>query len=227
MKKLIGPMLALALCMTALGALAESVPSRTTDDLIHFTVTAENHPGGGELFLRPVQEAEAQTYQEHLDVCKVEIEKLAASESPEAYFGDVINMTDMSGKTVTLRELMVENELNVFEFCPLLAGGFHAESGKVTAEMLFSTPYEKDERVIVMIGIVTVDADSAQSVAWHAFEGIGLGAQDVEVEYAGRIQVALDPRTLKAVQDGTALLAIVSGEKETAPPDSSVAPGGV
>lgn len=210
MKKLICLVLAAILCMTTLGALAEeATPSKTTGDLTHFTVTAENQPEDGNLFLRPVIDEESEEYQERLTICEKEIEKLAASESPEKYFGNVVNMTDMSGNIVTLKDLMEENELNVFEFCPLIAGGFQEECGKVTAEMLFSTPYEEGERVLVMIGLVTVQEDGTQTVEWRAFEGIGLSA-DGATEYAGRIQVELDAETVLAIQEGIALLAIIS-----------------
>lgn len=209
MKKLICLVFAAILCMTTLGALAESTPSKTTGDLTHFTVTAENQPEDENIFLRPVIDEESEEYQERLTICEKEIEKLAASESLEKYFGNVVNMTDMSGNIVTLKDLMEENELNVFEFCPLIAGGFQEECGKVTAEMLFSTPYEEGERVLVMIGLVTVQEDGTQTVEWRAFEGIGLSA-DGATEYAGRIQVELDAETVLAIQEGIALLAIIS-----------------
>lgn len=69
--------------------------------------------------------------------------------------------------------------------------------------MQFSTPYEKDEKVIVLIGLAKENQDGVQSIEWTAYEGIG-------VEEQGCIQVELDPEIILAIQNGTALLAIVS-----------------
>lgn len=203
MKKLICSVAAIALCMMTMGALAEEVPSRTTDDLTHFTVTAENQPNDETLFLRPVQEEETETYQERLDVCKTEVEKMVASESPETYYGNIKNMTDMSGDMVTLKDLIGDREPTISEFCPVVAGGFHEDSGTVTANMTFPTPYEEGERVIVMIGIVTVNPDGTQTVEYRAFEGIGLGAD-------GGIQVQFDQETIQAIQNNMAVMSVVS-----------------
>lgn len=69
--------------------------------------------------------------------------------------------------------------------------------------MLFSTPYEVGEKVAVMIGLVFEN-----NVAWTAFEGVGIAA--AQVEAAGSIQVMLNAETVAAIQNGTALVAIVS-----------------
>ena len=76
--------------------------------------------------------------------------------------------------------------------------------------MFFSTPYEKDEKVLVMIGIVTVLENGTQDVAWQVFEGIGLGAVESQEESVGSIQVELTPEIVMAIQNEIALLAIVS-----------------
>ena len=54
-----------------------------------------------------------------------------------------------------------------------------------------------------MIGLV-----SENNVAWTAFEGVGIAA--AQVEAAGSIQVMLNAETVAAIQNGTALVAIVS-----------------
>lgn len=214
MKKLICLILALALCL-ATAAMAESVPSKTTSGLTRFEVTAENQPGDENLYLLPVNEVTVGEtlldYQKRIDICQVEIEKLAASESVEAYFK---NVADSEGNPVDLRVLLgLETDadlLNVFEFCPAIAGGFQEDCGKVSARMLFSTPYEKDEKVIVLIGIVTIHEDETQTVAWQAFEGIGQGAVEGQEETYGSVLVELTPEIVKAIQNETALLAVVS-----------------
>jgi len=212
MKKWFCSVLALALWLMAVAAEAEFVPSKNRGDLTRFEVTAENQPADQSLFLRPVDARETEDYQARLDVCRVEIEKLAASPSIEAYFGNVMDMTDGEGRVVPLGELMEESGLNVFEFCPLIAGGFQETCGKVTATMLFATPYEKGERVLVLIGLVTLNEDETQSAEWRAFEGVGLEADPSEVAYTGRVRVELDSETVLAVQRGAALLAVVSGQ---------------
>ncbi|MDO5378772.1 MAG: hypothetical protein Q4G52_10605 [Clostridia bacterium] len=210
MKRVVCIALALMLCLSA-AAVAESVPSKTTVDLTKFEVTAEYLPQDANLFLHPVNEPTVgdalAEYEEHLAICQAEIEKLSASESIETYFGQV---KDIDGQIVSLKELLETEELNVFEFCPAVAGGYQAAYGKVTATMLFSTPYEKDEKVVLMIGLVTVNADGTQTVEWYAFEGIGLGAVEGQEETEGRIRVELSAEIVEAIQNGTALLAMVS-----------------
>ena len=213
MKKLVCFVLGLTLCLSA-SAMAESLPSKTTSDLTRFEVVAENQPNDPDIYLLPVNEVtvgvQLPDYQERIDVCQVEIEKLAASENAESYFAGA---TDSEGNPVNLRELLgVEEDvvLNVFEFCPAIAGGFQEDCGKVTATLLFSTPYEKDEKVLVLIGIVTILEDGTQNVAWQVFEGIGLGAVEGQEETYGSIQVELTPEIVAAIQNELALLAVVS-----------------
>ena len=214
MKKLVCFVLILALCLST-AAMAESLPSKTTADLTQFDVVAENQPNDPGIYLLPVNEVTVgdtlPDYQERIDVCQVEIDKLAAAESVEAYFEAV---TDSEGNPVNLREMLDlktdADLLNVFEFCPAIAGGFQENCGKVTATMLFSTPYEKDEKVLVLIGIVTIHEDGTQTVVWQMFEGIGQGAVDSQEETYGSVLVELTPEIVKAIQDELALLAVVS-----------------
>ena len=206
-----------------------------------------------------------------------------------AYFGE---LKDFEGNTIVLPDAILPEEtadpdateapaepgateepaeaeidrLNIFEFMPIIAVGYEDEFGNVTLKMLFSTPYEKDEKVVAMIGLVdahenideviaeNVDdetdeadvsvqlasdeerAEEIQSVVWTAYEGIGVeipeallaAAQSIvaqqteqqgdaelttegepEVEL-GCIQITLEPEMVKAIQEGIALLAIVS-----------------
>lgn len=213
MKKLVCLVLALMMCTSA-AALAESMPSKTVADLTRFEVVAENQPDDENIYLLPVNEVTVgetlPEYQARIDICEKEIEKLAVSETIESYFGEV---TDAERSVVDMRALLGAGEdetLNVFEFCPAIAGGFQEDCGKVTATMLFSTPYEEGEKVLVLIGLVTVLEDGTQEVAWRAFEGVGLGAIEDEEETYGSIQVELTPEIVAAIQEGTALLAVVS-----------------
>lgn len=210
MKRIVCVVFALLMLLGA-AAVAESVPSKTTLDLTKFEVTAENLPEDANLFLIPVNEptvGEAlPEYQEHIEICQKEVEKLATSESIEAYFGEV---KGEDGETVSLKEMLGAEELNVFEFCPAIAGGYQESYGRVTATMLFSTPYEKDEKVVVMIGLVTVNADGTQTVEWYAFERIGLDALEGQEETEGRVRVELSAQIVAAIENGTALIAVVS-----------------
>lgn len=184
-------LLALLLCLTSVAALA-AAPSKTAADLNKVDATAENLPANSGFFIRLVEEEEKE-YQKHLDACKAEVAKLAAAEGVEAYFG----------KDIDLKAIVAADKLNVFEFKPIIAGGYDVSYGKVTAKMLFSTPYEVGEKVAVMIGMV-----SENNVAWTAFEGVGIAAEQVEA--AGSIQVELTPEIVDAIQNGVALVAIVS-----------------
>ena len=204
MKKFTCLVIALMLCLTAT-AFAESVPSRMTGDMTSIEVTAENMPADSGFFIQPVP-TDDPVYQEKINVCTTEVEKLAGSSSVERYFGEI---RDNEGNIVSLKDALGADTLNVFEFCPLIAGEYEEAYGKVTAKMLFSTPYEKAEKVIVMIGLVTVDANGNQSIQWTAYEGIGLGAVGA-TEGMGGIQVELDSEIVKAIEEGIALLAVVS-----------------
>lgn len=205
MKKLTCLVLALLLCLSVT-ALAESTPSRMTSDMTTIEAKAENMPSNSAFFIAPVVET-SPAYAAQVAACTAEVEKLTASANVEAYFGDVV---DSEGNAVSLKEILGTDKLNVYEFCPLVAGEYEESYGKVVANMLFATPYGKDEKVVVMIGIVTVDASGKQVVTWTALEGIGLGTQSNGVESMGAIQVELDPAIVKAIQEGNALMAVVS-----------------
>lgn len=205
MKKFTCLVIALMLCMTAT-AFAESIPSRMTDDMTIVEVETENPQTDSGFFIKPVVEEDVD-YQNRIDTCNAEIEKLAVSSDVETYFGEVI---DNEGNAVSIKEILGTDTLNVFEFCPLIAGGYEESYGKVIAKMIFSTPYEKDEKVVVMIGLVTVDENGVQTIQWIAYEGIGLGSVEGVAEEMGGIQVELDPEIVKAIEEGITLLAVVS-----------------
>ena len=54
----------------------------------------------------------------------------------------------------------------------------------------------------VLIGIVTEN-----NVAWTVFEGVAVGSETVEAQ--GTIEAVLTPEIVLAIQDGTALVAVV------------------
>lgn len=212
MKKLVCFVLGLTLCLSA-SAMAESLPSKTTSDLTRFEVVAENQPNDPDIYLLPVNEVtvggKLTDYQEILDICQVEIDRLSACETVEAYFEGVKDGEGQIGDLTVVLDAQ-EQSLNVFEFCPVIAGGFKEGCGNVTATMLFATPYEKDEQVLVLIGIVTSHDDATQTVEWTMFDAVGLEPVENQVETAGRIQVELTEKTVLDIQGKTALLAVVS-----------------
>ncbi len=193
MKKLVSVLVALMLCLTAV-AMAESVPSKTTDDMTNISVSAENMPADSSMVV-----ATSEKDEEHLAACEKEIKKLQESASVAAYFGEVKNA---AGEVVSLTEVLGTDALNVFEFTTLTVENFKEEYGKVTANIQFATSYTPGEKVLVMIGLITVAEDGAQNVAWTVFEGVA--ADD------GSINVVLDPATMTSIQNGTAVMAVIS-----------------
>lgn len=205
MKKIVCILVALMLCLSAV-AFAESVPSKKVDDLTKVTVTGVNLPADSGFFLRLIVDNEEE-YQHLVEICQKEIEKLALSESIIDYFGVVKNTNEDVVDMVTQLE---SETLNVYEVWPVIAGGYEEDYGAVTVEMLFSTPYEKNEKVLVLIGLVTENQDNTQNVEWVAYDGFGMDLENAGTEGWGGIQAELDPEIILAIQNGTALLAIVS-----------------
>lgn len=208
MKKFMSFVLAMMLCLST-AALAENVPSKNTGDMIQFEVTVEQTVGDTTPVLAPVTAQNAQTPEQQAKVekCEQEIAKLNESPSIEAYFGEVKNS---AGETVDLKAMLGTDTLNVFEFCPVMAEGFAEANGQVSAKLVFSTPYEKGQKVVVMIGIVTTAADGSTTVTWHAFEGEGLGEVQGAGATFGGIEVALSAEIVLAIQSGEAMMAVVS-----------------
>ncbi|MDO4740648.1 MAG: hypothetical protein Q4A66_08285 [Eubacteriales bacterium] len=178
-------------------AAAQSVPSKSTADMVTVTLLAENIPEDSGFAIAPVLDAVA--YDEQIKACRAEVTTLAKSESVEEYFGEVKNT---EGKVVTFEEIFGEEEVKVHEFMPLVVENYRAEYGKVAATFRFATPYEEGEVVVVLIG--TRDAQSGELV-WIALEGIGT-AEGVQIEF--------DAASLEAAQAGNAMLAVVSRETE-------------
>ena len=184
--------------------------SKSQGDMVHFEVEAENMSGDG-FFIRPVRKDEDKEYKKLLESCEDEIEILSKAESYEKYFGEKIK--DEDGEIIKYSQILEDVKLedrNIFEYCPIIAGGFKEGCGEVTAQMLFATPYDEDEEVAVMIGIVTENADKTRSIEWYAFEGEGMELNSNKPEANGRIKVELSEEIVLMIQEKTALLAIIS-----------------
>lgn len=211
MKKTVCVILAL-LCLPVF-ALAESAPSINTADMVTVTVeTALNPslPENSELTIIPVQnedEALAEQYSEHTELCQTEIAKLSESISQnaadegtsgvEAYFGEV---KDAEGNTVVLSELFSTQTLIVNEFMPVVVQNYDRTYGAVTTTFQFKTPYAKDETVVILIGIL--DPVTGE-IVWTAFEGDGVGED-------GAVQVEFTADIMEMIQNNITLLAVVS-----------------
>ncbi|MBQ6595658.1 MAG: hypothetical protein IJH78_08385 [Clostridia bacterium] len=213
MKKIV--CIALVLMLSAV-ALAAGLPSKTSLDMMKFFVSGENLPEDAGFYFLPVNELAVgeenmQYFQDMLDVCQVELDKVSQAESVEAYFGEV---ADADGNAVDLDAALDVQEgetLNVYEFSPVVSGNYDASYGDVTVTMCFPTPYAIDEKVEVMLGAVTVNEDGTQDVDWTAFEGVGVASpiEDAESE-VGAVQVVLDPASVQKVIDNVTLMGVVS-----------------
>ncbi len=192
-------LLTFLLCMTA--ASAETIPSVTIGDLTQIEFDVENPQDVG-FYLRIVAESEVE-YAAHWDACRIEIANISAAESLQGYFK---NARDAQGTPFDAAAFLDAQNLYCHEFTPVIAGNYTDELGLVTARFLFPTPYEKGEQVVVMIGLVSVDEEGGQAVQWIAHPGTAVEAADQSI----RIEVVFEPETVMGIQEGIALLAILS-----------------
>lgn len=218
MKKMLCVVLVL-LCMTA-GAIAESVPSKNTADMVTVAVDQTLNPDiptDSGFAVMPVLEEDAThavEYADHIALCQTEIAKLAEvvgqgetgveSSAVETYFGEI---RDSEGNVVVLSEVLGSQTLNVNEFMPLVVSNYDPSYGNVTVSFQFKTPYAQDESVLVLIGIQNTETEA---IEWTAFEGVGTGEE-------GAVQVEFTPEILEAIQNNVALLAVVSAGEPVNP----------
>lgn len=191
MKKLLCLVLAL-LCIASF-ALADSVPSKSTADMVSVQVQG-NIPADSGFVLMPV--VDSITYQVAVEACQNQIEKLAASASVEAYFGEV---KDGDGNVISLKEILGTDTLNVNEFMPVVVENYEESYGDVTATFQFSTPYAQGEEVLVLVGVINA---LTGEVEWVALAGVGTADGGIEVTFTAAI--------LSAIQSNTAMMAVVS-----------------
>lgn len=183
MKKLVSILLVVAMLSVAIAAFADtalSTPSKTTEDMTSFEVTVENPVDGKAVTLKTVPENEK---------AAAELAKAQEAGSVEAYFG---NET-----AAAINAILGSAEVSLDEFCAALEEGYEEGMGSVTVTVELPTPYEKDEKVAVLVGLVEGDA-----VTWKVFEGTGL--ED------GKVQLTLDAETALKLAAGPALFAVCS-----------------
>lgn len=190
MKKLICLVLAMLLCVSAVAAMA--APSPTTDD---FNTTQTNKPKTSALVVKTIA-LDSEEYKALVEKCMAELQKLQEAGSAAVYFGEVI---DSEGNKVSFAELFGEDGLTVCELMPLVVANYEDTLGNVKVTFQFSTPFEKGEEVVVLIGLV--DAQTGE-VEWYALKGVGTGDN-------GAIEVEFTPELLEAIQNGQALIAVL------------------
>ena len=194
MKRVVSLVLVLMLCVSVC-AMAEYVPSKRTSDMVEIEFEGDNIPEDADLKIKLIVDEEE--YAELIEICQKEIDKLRESESIEAYFGEI---KDIEGNILVLSEMLDAEVLNVFEFLPLVVENYDPSYGNIRVTFLFNTPYELDEKVIALIGIMN---EETLEMDWTALEGVGVGEE-------GAVQVEFTPELFEAIQNGTAMIAIVS-----------------
>lgn len=192
MKKIITIALILMLLCSAVTVLADSglvTPSKTTGDLVSLEVAVEHPVDGKTVAIIPVTE-EMVNYQANLDAADKELEKAQAAETVEAYFG-----AEAAGKIAEV--LGADAEISMDELLAVIAQGYEDGMGNATVTAQVATPYGKDEKVAVLIGIVKDDVPT-----WNVYEAVGLDD--------GRLQFTVDAETMKAVMENITLFAVCS-----------------
>ena len=218
MKKILCLVLAL-LCLSAY-AMAESVPSKNTSDMVSVEIDATSNPDlpvDSGLVVLPCWKKMKRTRSltrspsrfARRKIAKLaenvaQSEESAEASGVEAYFGEV---HDSEGNVVVLSEALAAQTLDVFEFMPLIVENYEDTYGDVTLTFQFKTPYAEGEELLVLVGIRNSETGE---IAWTAFEGVGIGEE-------GSVQVVFTPEIMDAIQNNMALLAVVSaGEVEEA-----------
>ena len=196
MKKIIAIALTLVLLCGAATVLADTgliTPSKTTEDFTTFEVTVEHPVDGKGVILFPINEntvPDITKYQADLDAADAELEKAQAAKTVEAYFGaeDAAKITAILGQNASI---------SLDELFAVLESGYEESMGKATVTCEVATPYEKDEKVAAMIGIIKDDV-----LTWHIYEGVGLAD--------GRILFTIDGDTMLEINPEIALFAVCS-----------------
>ncbi len=113
----------------------------------------------------------------------------------------------------------VEN-LQMDEFFPLVATGYEEDYGDVEAVFEFLTPYEDDQVLLVMVGIVATDEELAAAgieVVTEADRIIWVPLQAEAVD--GMVKITFTQDVMKQMEGHETMMAVLSGdalEAETA-----------
>ena len=213
MKKTLLLLVSLLLCC-AVFAQAESTPSIAVEDLTRFDVTLENASDAAGYGFTPIivdevtnevvgqaatMEMAKFSVETRVQCNTNELAKLTSATTADAYFGKA---TDAQGTEVSLFDMLGSETLAVNEFVAVYQNGYDASFGAVTVDMYFPTVYDVNEKVAVLIGVVTVAEDQTQTVQWFAYEGTVLPD--------GGVQVKLDAQSATMFENALLELAIIS-----------------
>ena len=194
MKKLITLALAMLLCV---GAVATAEPSKSTADMTQVTEvkTETGVAVANDFVIAPVTNNDVTA--EQIAQCDEVIAELSAAASVTEYFGD---LQDDAGAAIDLKAVLGTETPVVNEVMPLVVENYDASYGKMTATFTFSTPYQKNEPVVVVIRVVDPKTGKVTQVA---LMGKGTGVD-------GGIEVEFPAEVMEAIQNGNATMAVVS-----------------
>ncbi len=119
---------------------------------------------------------------------------IAQTKVIEEYFGDVVSV---AGEATTLTAILGTETATVQEFFPVVVAGFEKDCGDATMKLTATKLYTVEDKVTVLVGLVAEDG----TVTWQECETV--------VAEDGTLQIMFTEETLLAIQNGTALLAVV------------------
>lgn len=194
MKKLICLAIAMVFCFTAV-AMAEYEPSKSTADMAEVIAFATTN--GVEVkndFEVTLQGGEVQVAQ-----CEKIILELAAADE-EGYLAKFYSdLKDGSGADTSLEEMLGTDSIAVNEVVPLVCENYDDAYETMKVSFTFSTPYEEDEQVIVVVLITDPETGALKKIA---LKGVGNSENGIDVEFP--------PEVLKAIENGTATMTIIN-----------------
>ena len=189
-----------------------SRPAMTASRVRRFADLSEKLPES--MYIRPVNELydelSPEVYERLMAEADTELEKLMDADKVTDYFGIVY--LSSTGDQVPMIDLFDGQQPDIFEFEPIIAGGFDLGDGDVVVDMAFVTPYELGEQVAVLIGVVANELEDGQHVTWVAHRGVCV--EIPEFPNADGIEVELRAEMVDIIQSRDTLLAVASQHHE-------------